>query len=63
MESIVVIPKKKADTKFLVDLLKSIDKVKSVKVENRFPIPSISESSLAKDWNSNDDNRWDEKLK
>jgi hypothetical protein len=63
MESIIVIPKKKSDTKFLVDLLKSLDKVKSVKIENIIPFVKISETSLAKDWNTPEDDRWDEKLK
>jgi hypothetical protein len=63
MESIIVIPRKKTDTKFLVDLLTSLDKVKSVKIEKTVPYAKISETSLAKDWNTPEDDRWDEKLK
>jgi hypothetical protein len=62
MESIVVIPRKKTDTRFLVNLLKSLDKVKSVKIENIVSDAGISETSLAKDWNTPEDDRWDKNL-
>ena len=65
MNHIIVTPKKEKDTEFLVTLLKGLDKVKSVKVKKSKVNEEalLSEKSLAKDWLSKEDDRWDEVLK
>jgi len=61
----LLLRKKEKDTDFLVTLLKGLDKVRSVKVKklkvNEEAL--MSEKSLAKDWLSKEDHRWDGVLK
>lgn len=68
MKEIVITPKKEEDTDFLLKLLKSLSSVSSVKIRSRDENEvnnefRLSESSLAKDWLSEEDDRWDELLK
>lgn len=68
MKEIVITPKKEGDTDFLLKLLKSLSSVSSVKIRSRDENEvnnefRLSESSLANDWLSEEDDRWDELLK
>ncbi len=69
MNEIVITPKTDKDTTFLVKLLKSLKNVGSIEVKQKETsltskeTHSVSEASLAKDWLSEEDNRWDELLK
>lgn len=69
MNEIVITPKTDEDTTFLVKLLKSLKNVGSIEVKRKETnltskgMLSVSEASLAKDWLSEEDNRWDELLK
>ena len=67
---IIVTPKSKKSGIFLKKLLLRLDDVKSIElVEDKEEVPFVvlSESSLGKEWNSEEDNIWDdwakEKLK
>ena len=69
MNEIVITPKTDKDTTFLVKLLRSLKNVGSIEVKQKETksgsqgMLSVSEASLAKDWLSEEDNRWDELLK
>jgi hypothetical protein len=69
MNEIVITPKTDKDTTFLVKLLRSLKNVSSIEVKQKETksgsqgMLSVSEASLAKDWLSEEDNRWDELLK
>lgn len=67
---IIVTPKSKKSGMFLKKLLSRLEDVKSIElVEDKEEVPFVvlSESSLEKEWNSEEDNIWDdwakEKLK
>lgn len=67
---LIVTPKSKKSGMFLKKLLLRLDDVKSIElVEDKEEVPFVvlSESSLKKEWNSEEDNIWDgwakEKLK
>lgn len=67
---IIVTPKSKKSGLFLKKLLSRLDDVKSIElVEDKEEVPFVvlSEGSLEKEWNSEEDNIWDdwakEKLK
>ena len=70
MKTLVVTPKSKQSGVFLKKLLSKLNDVKSIEeVEEKKEIPFVrlSESSLEKEWSSEEDNAWDswaqEKLK
>jgi len=74
MSSLLVIPKKNADLKLLEAFLKTSSQVKSVTVidstssksgkrKKEISLPRISESALAKEWLSKEDERWNDLLK
>ena len=72
METLIVVPRKKSDVKFLKEMLRSSSKVKEVKVKKKNKSQGkrktlaqslVSESSLAKEWLSKEDDRWDNLLK
>ncbi|MEX2588872.1 MAG: hypothetical protein WD334_01630 [Chitinophagales bacterium] len=72
MSQIIVIPKNEKDIKRLLAALKELDGVKSAKVKTK-EIKSrrknvntealLSEKSLSREWDSIEDNRWDDLLK
>lgn len=60
---IIVTPKSKKSGMFLKKLLSQLDDVKSIElVEDKEEVPFVvlSESSLEKEWNSEEDNVWDD---
>ena len=62
MKSLIVTPKNKKAGAFLKKLLSQLNDVKSVKeVDEKTEIPFVrlSESTLEKEWNSEEDNIWD----
>ncbi|MCY7409538.1 MAG: hypothetical protein LH473_04640 [Chitinophagales bacterium] len=72
METLVVVPRKKSELKPLQEMLRLSNKVKKVKIvktedsltkKKAFAEAIVSESSLAKEWLSKEDNRWDNLLK
>ena len=70
MQNIVITPKNKQSIVFLKKLLSKLNDVKGIEVveENEeVPFVVLAESSLEKDWESDEDNIWDnwakEKLK
>ncbi|MBN1986766.1 MAG: hypothetical protein JW761_10710 [Prolixibacteraceae bacterium] len=70
MKSIIITPKSKKAGIFLKKLLSKLNDVKSIEIveeEKEAPFVFLSESSLEKEWNSEEDNIWDawasEKLK
>jgi len=70
MKTLVITPKSKQSAVFLKKLLSKLNDVKSIEeVEEKKEVPffRLSESSLEKEWNSEDDEIWDawaqEKLK
>jgi hypothetical protein len=70
METIVVTPRSKKSGLFLKKLLLQLNDVKNIEVvpdPNELPFAVLTESSLEKEWNSNEDSIWDawaeEKLK
>lgn len=70
MKTLVITPKSKQSGVFLKKLLSKLNDVKSIEeVEEKEEVPLVrlSESSLEKEWSSEEDNVWDswaqEKLK
>lgn len=72
METLVVVPRKKSDLKPLQEMLRLSNKVKEVKIvktedslnkKKAIAEALVSESSLAKEWLSKEDDRWDNLLK
>ena len=70
MQNIVITPKSKRSGVFLKKLLSKLNDVKSIEVgeeKKELPFVVLSESSLEKEWSSEEDNIWDnwakEKLK
>lgn len=70
MQNIVITPKNKQSGVFLNKLLSKLNDVKSIEVveeKKEVPFVVLSESSLEKEWASEDDDIWDnwakEKLK
>lgn len=67
---IIITPKSKRSGLFLKKLLSKLDDVKSIEIiedKEEVSFVALSESSLKKEWNSEEDNIWDnwakEKLK
>jgi len=69
MNNLIVVPRSSAALLFLIKLLNELDSVKEVKTQHPLktshkrkiiPFAAISESSLAKEWLSKEDNSWDE---
>ena len=70
MQTIVITPKSKKSGIFLKKLLLKLNDVKSIEIveeKEEVPFVVLSESSLEKEWNSEEDDIWDnwakEKLK
>lgn len=70
MQNILITPKSKRSVVFLKKLLSKLNDVKSIEIveeEKELPFVVLSESSLEKEWSSEEDNIWDnwaqEKLK
>lgn len=70
MQTIVITPKSKQSGIFLKKLLLRLDDVKSIEIveeKEEVPFVVLSESSLEKEWKSEEDDIWDnwakEKLK
>ena len=70
MQNIVITPKSKRSGIFLKKLLSKLNDVRSIEVveeKEEMPFVILSESSLEKEWSSEEDNIWDnwakEKLK
>ena len=67
MQTIRITPKSKQSGIFLKKLLLRLDDVKSIEIVEEEPFVVLSESSLEKEWNSEEDDIWDswakEKLK
>jgi hypothetical protein len=70
MKTLVITPRSKQSGVFLKKLLSKLNDVKSieeVEAKKEIPFVRLSESSLEKEWNSEDDKIWDswaqEKLK
>ena len=70
MRSIIVTPKNKKSGLFIKKLLSKLNDVKSIEIiedKKEKPFVVLSESSLEKEWTSEEDNIWDtwaeEKLK
>jgi len=70
MQNIVITPKSKRSGIFLKKLLSKLNDVRSIVVieeKEEMPFVILSESSLEKEWSSEEDNIWDnwakEKLK
>ncbi|MDD4087312.1 MAG: hypothetical protein PHP48_08715 [Bacteroidales bacterium] len=62
MQQIVITPKSKQSAVFLKKLLLQLDDVKSIKlVEEKEEVPFVvlSESTLEKEWSSEEDDIWD----
>ena len=63
MQSIIVTPKNKKSGLFLKKLLSKLNDVKSVEIvedKEEKPFSVLSESTLEKEWGSEEDNIWDE---
>ena len=69
MNNLIVVPRSYAALRFLKKLLNELDGVKQVKTQpplkssqkkKTIPFAVISESSLAKEWLSKEDNIWDD---
>ena len=67
MNHLIVVPRTSSEFVFLKKLLEQLDSVKEVKTlhalgtkRKTIPFASLSESSLAKEWLSSEDNVWDE---
>lgn len=65
MDKLIVTPKSKKEIAFLTQLLRSLGQVENVKLvkDSDELFASLSESSLLKEWNSLEDERWDNLLK
>ena len=70
MQNIIITTKSKKSVAFLKKLLSKLDDVKNIKIveeKEEVPFVVLSESSLAKEWSSEEDDIWDnwakEKLK
>ena len=70
MQNIIITTKSKKSVAFLKKLLSKLDDVKDIKIveeKEEVPFVVLSESSLAKEWSSEEDDIWDnwakEKLK
>ena len=65
MDKLIVTPKSKKEIVFLTQLLRSLGQVEDVKLvkdPDEF-FATLSESSLLKEWDSPEDDRWDDLLK
>jgi hypothetical protein len=63
MQSIIVTPKNKKSGLFLKKLLSKLTDVKKVEIvedKQEKPFAVLSKTSLEKEWNSEEDNIWDE---
>ena len=63
MQSIIVTPKNKKSGLFLKKLLSKLNDVKSVEIledKEEKPFAVLSESTLEKEWGSEEDNIWDD---
>jgi hypothetical protein len=70
MQNIIITTKSKKSVAFLKKLLSKLDDVKNIEIveeKEEVPFVVLSESSLAKEWSSDEDDIWDnwakEKLK
>ena len=70
MQNIIITTKSKKSVAFLKRLLSKLDDVKNIEIieeKEEVPFVVLSESSLAKEWSSEEDDKWDnwakEKLK
>ena len=70
MQNIIITTKSKKSVAFLKKLLSKLDDVKNIEIveeKEEVPFVVLSESSLAKEWSSKEDDIWDnwakEKLK
>ena len=65
MDKLIVTPKSKNEIAFLTQLLRSLGQVENVKLvkDSDELFASLSESCLAKEWDSPEDERWDNLLK
>jgi hypothetical protein len=65
MEKLIVTPRSKKEISFLTQLLNSLGQVKNVKIvdDKTEMFATLSESSLLKEWDSPEDERWDDFLK
>jgi len=70
MQNIIITTKSKKSVAFLKRLLSKLDDVKNIEIveeKEEVPFVVLSESSLAKEWSSEEDDIWDnwakEKLK
>ena len=70
MQNIIITTKSKQSVAFLKKLLSKLDDVKKIEIveeKEEVPFVVLSESSLAKEWSSDEDDIWDnwakEKLK
>jgi len=70
MQNIIITTKSKQSVAFLKKLLSKLDDVKKIEIveeKEEVPFVVLSESSLAKEWDSEEDDIWDnwakEKLK
>lgn len=65
MDKLIVTPKSKKEIVFLTQLLRSLEQVENVKPgkDSDELFASLSESSLLKEWDSPEDERWDNLLK
>jgi len=65
MDKLIVTPKSKNEIAFLTQLLSSLGQVENVKLVRGSDelFASLSESSLSKEWDSPEDERWDDLLK
>jgi hypothetical protein len=63
MQSIVITPKSRQSGVFLKKLLSQLSDVKSIEIveeKEEVPFVVLSESSLEKEWTSEEDDIWDE---
>ncbi len=63
MQSIVITPKSRQSGVFLKKLLSKLSDVKSIEIveeKEEVPFVVLSESSLEKEWTSEEDDIWDE---
>ncbi|MEI8114547.1 MAG: hypothetical protein WCI54_13005 [Bacteroidia bacterium] len=65
MDKLIVTPKSKKEIVFLTHLLRSLGQVENVKLvrDSDEIFVTLSESSLLKEWDSPEDERWDNLLK
>lgn len=65
MDKLIVTPKSKKEIVFLTQLLQSLGQVENVKLlkDSDELFASLSEGSLLKEWDSPEDERWDNLLK